>query len=274
MPAVEWLRKEGYRVEVGKHVFAEHHQFAGTDDQRLSDFQSALNDPETDAIICARGGYGTMRIIDKLDFTKFPGSPKWLIGFSDITVLHACLNRLHVATIHGVMPRHFLDDAGEPTDSLLSLMKLLRGQEVEYTFATTGENREGKASAELIGGNLSIISSLMGTPYELDMAEKLLFIEEIDEFLYHTDRMMRQLKLAGKLSKLKGLVVGDFTNMKDNESPFGQSVQEIIMEAVQEYNYPVCFGFSAGHGQNNQALVFGKVWELEATKKQSTFNLL
>lgn len=274
MPAVEWLRKESFQVEIGEHVFAEHHQFAGTDEQRLSDLQTALDDPKTDAIICARGGYGTVRIIDKLDFSKFIGNPKWLVGFSDITVLHACLNRLNVATIHGVMPQHFLDEEENPTDSLISLMTLLRGQDVEYAFPGSEENREGKANAELIGGNLSIISSLQGTPYELDTKGKILFIEEIDEYLYHTDRMMHQLKLASKLNKLKGLIVGDFTNMKDNESPFGLSVQEIIMEAVQEFNYPVCFGFPVGHDKNNQALVFGKIWELEVSKKQSTINLL
>lgn len=274
MPAVDWLRKQGYTVVLGKHVFAQHYQFAGTDMQRLSDLQEALDDPEADAVVCSRGGYGTVRIVNKIDFTKFPAKPKWLVGFSDITILHACLNKLNVATIHGVMPRYFFDDGGHPSDSLNALMKLLRGQNAEYSIPAAKENRTGEATAELVGGNLSIISSLQGTKYELETDGKILFLEEIDEFLYHTDRMMQQLKMAGKLNKLAGLVVGDFTDMKDNESPFGKTAHEIITEAADGFDYPVCFGFPAGHHKTNLALTFGKVWELKVAEKQATLHLL
>lgn len=272
-PVVDWLEKEGYKVELGKHVFARHFQFAGTDIQRQEDIQTALDDSETDAIICSRGGYGTVRIIDNLNFQRFKNNPKWLVGFSDIAILHACLNNLGIATIHGAMPRYFFDKKGIPIENLKSLMQLLLGDKISYSFTNGESNRPGKASGELVGGNLSIISSLQGTKYELNTDGKILFLEDIDEFLYHTDRMMHQLKLAGKLDKLAGLVLGDFTDMKDNESPFGKSVHEIISEVVAEFNYPVTFGFPAGHNKNNQALAFGKIWKINASKNEATLEL-
>ena len=274
LPAAEWLEKQGYKIELGKHVFARHFQFAGTDQQRLEDLQTALDDPETNAILCSRGGYGTVRIINRLNFSKFMKNPKWLVGFSDITILHSCINGLGFATVHGVMPRHFFDKDGKVSESLDSLMKLLTGKEINYLFSNSESNQAGKVSGELIGGNLSIISSLQGTKYELDTKGKVLFLEDIDEFLYHTDRMIHQLKLAGKLNDLAGLVLGDFTDMKDNESPFGKNVHEIIMDAVQDFNYPVAFGFPAGHDKKNMALVFGKKWKLDVTKTKATLKFL
>ncbi len=267
LPAVEWLTRQGYKVELGKHVFAGHFQFAGTDNERFEDLQTALDDPETAAIICSRGGYGTVRIIDKLDFSGFRNNPNWLVGFSDITILHTCINNLGVATIHGTMPRYFFDDNNLPTENLETLMQLLNVQPVQYKIPGRDFNRYGKATAELVGGNLSIISSLQGTRYELDTRGKILFLEDIDEFLYHTDRMIHQLKLSGKLNKLAGIIVGDFTDMKDNESPFGKTVHEIIAEAVAEFDYPVCFGFPAGHDKRNLALAFGKTWKMEVAEK-------
>lgn len=272
MPAVDWLRKQGYKVQPGEHVFAQHFQFAGTDEQRLADLQEALDDPETGAIICSRGGYGTVRIIDKLDFTKFSEKPKWLVGFSDITILHSCLHNLGFATVHGVMPRYFFDESGAPKEDLTSLMKLISGKGIGYETGTTGFNRAGEATGELVGGNLSIVASLQGTKYELDTKGKILFLEDIDEYLYHTDRMIRQLKMSGKLDNLAGLVLGDFTDMKDNESPFGKTVHEIIYEAVEEYDYPVCFGFPAGHDKKNLALAFGKKWHMNVSSDKTTLN--
>ena len=269
LPAVEWLQKQGYRVELGKHVFASHYQFAGTDQQRLDDLQTALEDPETAAIICSRGGYGTVRIIEKLNCTDFLKYPKWLVGFSDITILHVCMNNLGVATIHGAMPRYFFDENGLPTENLNSLMQLLSGKKVQYSVKSEKANKPGKVSGELVGGNLSIISSLQGTKYEIDTFGKILFLEDIDEFLYHTDRMIHQLKLSGKLDNLAGLIIGDFTEMKDNESPFGKTVHEIVSEAVEDFSYPVCFGFPAGHDKKNLALGFGLKWELEVFEKKS-----
>lgn len=268
LPAIEWLTGQGYKVELGKHVFDTHFQFAGTDNDRLEDLQTALDDPETAAIICSRGGYGTVRIIDKLDFSRFRKHPKWLVGFSDITILHAAINQRGISTIHGAMPRFFFDENGQANENLKTLMELLTGNQAEYKIDARPENRTGKCDAEVIGGNLSIIVSLLGTKYEIDTRGKILFIEDIDEFLYHTDRMMHQLKLAGKLDNLAGLVVGDFTDMKDNESPFGKTVREIIAEAVADYNYPVCFGFPAGHDKRNLALTFGVNWNLEVSEKE------
>jgi muramoyltetrapeptide carboxypeptidase len=267
LPAAEWLKKEGYKVELGKHVFAEYFQFAGTDDQRLADLQEALDDPGCNAIICSRGGYGTVRIINRLDFTAFQKKPGWVIGYSDITILHNCLNNLGVATIHGVMPRYFLSEDGLPTKNLETLMNLLTGKKEKYVIPKTQFNRYGKVQAGLVGGNLSIISSLHGTKCELDTEGKILFLEDIDEFLYHTDRMIHQLKLSGKFDNLAGLILGDFSEIKDNESPFGKTIHEIILDAVKEFNYPVCFGFPAGHDKKNLALMFGKKVELDVTSE-------
>jgi muramoyltetrapeptide carboxypeptidase len=265
MPAAEWLQNQGYRVELGAHVFSHYFQFAGTDAQRLRDLQEAFDDPDCSAILCSRGGYGTVRIIDKLHFSNFLENPKWLIGFSDITILHSCLNNYGVPTIHGVMPRYFFDENNNPTENLITLMELLTGKGIGYTVEPSESNRTGSAKAELVGGNLSIISSLQGTFYDLETEGKILFLEDIDEFLYHTDRMIHQLKLSGKLDNLAGLILGDFSDMKDNDSPFGKNVHEIILEAVEDLNYPVCFGFPAGHEEKNLALLFGREWEMNVT---------
>lgn len=274
LPAVEWLTQQGYKVELGKYVFASHFQFAGTDYERLEDLQTALDDPETAAIICSRGGYGTVRIIDKLDCRNLKKHPKWLVGFSDITILHTCVNNLGIATIHGAMPRFFFDESNLPNENLESLMQLLTAEKAEYKVKSQPENRTGGCSAELVGGNLSIVASLLGTKYEIDTGGKILFLEDIDEFLYHTDRMMHQLKLSGKLDKLAGLIVGDFTDMKDNESPFGKTVHEIITEAVAGFGYPVCFGFPAGHDKRNLALAFGKKWKMEVSENEVSIEMI
>nr|WP_319998035.1 LD-carboxypeptidase [uncultured Draconibacterium sp.] len=273
MPAVNWLEKQGYTVKLGKHVFARHFQFAGTDEQRAADVQDALDDPGCDIIICSRGGYGTVRIIERLDFTRFLEKPKWLVGFSDITILHSRLHNLEVPTIHGVMPRYFFDDNGELREDLTTMMKLVKGEGISYNVDATGFDRTGTASGQLVGGNLSIISNLCGTKYDIDTRGKILFLEDIDEFLYHTDRMVHQLKLSGKLDNLVGLILGDFTDMKDNESPFGQTVHEIFSEAVKDFDYPVCYGFPAGHDKKNLALAFGWDWELEVAERGTKLRL-
>lgn len=272
LPAVNWLENQGYEVQLGEHVFAQHFQFAGTDEQRLDDLQEAIDDQDCSAIICSRGGYGTVRIIDKLDFRNFQKYPKWLVGFSDITILHSCLNRLNIPTIHGAMPRYFFDDNGVANDNLNSLISVLKGETINYTAEPTKYNRPGVCKAKLVGGNLSIISSLQGTAYDLNTDGKILFLEDIDEFLYHTDRMFHQLKLSGKLDKLAGLILGDFTEMKDNESPFGKNVHEIIGEITSAYDYPVLYGFPGGHDKKNLALVFGKEWELDVQENKATLS--
>ena len=273
MPAVNWLEKQGYNVKLGKHVFARHFQFAGTDEQRAADVQEALDDTNCEAIICSRGGYGTVRIIERLDFTKFLKKPKWLVGFSDITILHSRLHNLNVPTIHGVMPRYFLDGKGAPREDLMSMMKLIKGEGISYEVNATEFDRRGAAAGQLLGGNLSIVNSLHGTKYDIDTNGKILFLEDIDEFLYHTDRMVHQLKLSGKLDNLAGLILGDFTDMKDNESPFGQTVHEIFAEAVKDKDYPVCYGFPGGHDKKNLALAFGREWQLDVAESGTRLRL-
>lgn len=273
LAAAQWLIEQGYQTELGMHVFERHFQYAGTDRQRLHDLQEALDDPETEAILCSRGGYGTMRIIEQVNFTYFRKKPKWIAGFSDITILHAALHKMNIASIHGTMPRLFYDKNRFQEENVQSLIDALTGKSVEYLFPVKKENRTGETVAPIIGGNLSIMSSLMGTPYELDTSGKILFIEDLDEYLYHIDRMMQQLKMAGKLKNLAGLIAGSFTDMKDNETPFGLEVNEIIQEAVEEYNYPVCFDFHAGHDLKNLALVFGCNWHLVVSENHTSLGM-
>lgn len=262
LQGIELLHDEGFEVIIGRHVFDRHFQYAGTDQQRAADFQEAINDPETKAIICARGGYGSVRIIEKLDFSPMLRNPKWLVGFSDITVFHLVLNRLGVASIHGVMPAFFLENK-KPSKSFFSLIKtLLSGVSAVETMPNS-LNRTGNAAGELVGGNLSLIYSLQATPWQIETKGKILLLEDLSEYLYHIDRMMQNLKLSGALSQLSGLVIGGFTELQDNESPFGKSAYEIIRSAVEEYDYPVCFDIPSGHIPKNLSLIMGANYSLE-----------
>ena len=262
LPGIELLQDIGYEIIVGKHVFDRHFQYAGTDQQRVADFQEAINDPQTKAIICARGGYGSVRIIEKLDFSPFLKNSKWLIGFSDITVFHSVLNRLGIASIHGAMPAFFLENK-KPSKSFHSLMELLTSGNSEIRLNSHSLNCEGNCSGELVGGNLSLLYSFQGTPWQLDTKGKILLIEDLSEYLYHLDRMMRNFRLSGQLSGLAGLVVGSFTEMQDNESPFGKSAYEIIREVVDGCHFPVYFDFPSGHIAKNLSLMLGANYRLE-----------
>lgn len=268
-PGINLLRECGFEVIPGKHLFEKHFQFAGTDEQRLDDLQQALDDPDCKGIVCARGGYGTIRIADRLDFTAFCKHPKWLVGFSDITILHALLQKNGYCSIHGAMPAFYLNN-GQPSESFIQLIKTLQGEHQVISCPNHPLNRTGQAKGQLTGGNLSILYSLLGTPFEPQTDGKILFIEDLSEYLYHLDRMMNSLKLAGKLKSLKGLIIGSFTEMKDNDSPFGQNVEEIILNAVKDYHFPVCFGIPAGHTDQNLPLVFGAEYELLSTNSQSS----
>jgi muramoyltetrapeptide carboxypeptidase len=273
-PAMEWLTAQGFRVETGKNYLATHFQYAGTDRERLADLQEALDDPEARAIICTRGGYGTIRLIDQLDFSRFRKFPKWVVGFSDITVLH---NRLHLSgfhSVHGAMCRSFFDEKGNISEGAGAVLEILQGKKPEYHFPATQGNRQGTVKAILTGGNLSLLYSLTGTPYDVDWAGKILFLEDISEYLYHIDRMMVSLRLAGKLKYLAGLIAGQFTELKDNEDPFGSSVKAIILDAVRDYDFPVCFGFPAGHEHPNLALRMGSAYKLKITGKNCSLKLL
>lgn len=270
LPALELLKTEGYEVVVGKHVFDSHFQFSATDEQRLYDLQEAMDDPNCKAIICSRGGYGAIRIADQLNFSKFKENPKWLVGFSDITVLHAYFQKEGFCSIHGPMPGFYLKD-GKPTESFCQLIQLLTGEIPAYSFDKAMQNRTGKATGQLSGGNLSIVYSLLGTPNQIDTNEKILFIEDLSEYLYHLDRMMYGLKLSGSLQNLKALLVGSFTDLKDNDSPFGQSFEEIILNAVRDYDFPVFFNCPSGHIDENMPLVFGQTYSLTEEKDRIIF---
>lgn len=265
LPGIELLEGLGYEVLVGKSVFDRYFQYAGTDHQRIADFQEAINDRQTKAIICARGGYGSVRVASETDFSPLLEFPKWLVGFSDITVFHAILHNMRIASIHGVMPAFFFEHK-KPAKSFFSLMDLLSCGKSHIETAAHPLNRAGVCSGELVGGNLSLIYSLQGTPWQLKTDGKILLIEDLSEYLYHLDRMMQNLRLSGQLENLKGLIVGAFTEMKDNDSPFGKSVPEIILEAVRDFDFPVCFDFPVGHIPKNLAVMLGGRYKLNVAE--------
>ncbi|WP_259069143.1 S66 peptidase family protein [Mucilaginibacter sp. X4EP1] len=264
--AVALLQSWGLEVVLGETVNASYHQFAGDDDLRARDLQRFINDDSIKAIIAARGGYGTMRMIDKVDFSRFAQNPKWLVGFSDITVLHTHLfNNYQAQTIHGQMPINIPDASAH---SLETLRKALFGEELHYHFHSHALNRDGNASGILVGGNLSLLIAVGGSVSDIDYSGKILFIEDVGEYLYSIDRMMRNLKRAGKLTNLAGLIVGGFSETKDNDIPFGQTAAQIITDVVKEYNYPVCFDFPAGHIPDNCSLILGKMVNLSVHKTE------
>lgn len=256
-PAIRLLQRFNLEVVLGTHVFSRHHQLAGTDSQRIHDLQQMLDDPQIRAILCSRGGYGTVRIIDRLDFTRFCQNPKWIIGYSDVTVLHSHIHqRFGIETLHATMPVAIKSD--KPDESAQTLLNAIFGYSISYNWPRSTLSRNGTAGGLLTGGNLSIIASLAGSASDLDTSGKILFLEDLDEYLYHVDRMMLNLKRSGKLDNLAGLIVGGMTGMKDNTIPFGQTAAEIVADAVKEYHYPVCFDFPAGHSNPNLALILGR----------------
>ncbi|WP_298395536.1 LD-carboxypeptidase [Flavobacterium sp.] len=264
-PAISWLKNWGLEVVIGSSIGLDHNQLAGTDEQRAADFQTQLDNPNIKAIWCVRGGYGTVRMIDLLDFTKFKQSPKWIIGFSDVTVLHSHLNTMGFASIHGIMPV----SAKASEEAKETLRKSLFGEHLEYTIPCETMNRYGTAKGELVGGNLSILYSLFGSPSAIDCSDKILFIEDLDEYLYHIDRMMINLKRNGCLESLKGIIVGGMTKMKDNEIPWGKNALEIIQDITKNYNIPIIYNFPAGHLADNRALIFGKQVTMEVNDLES-----
>ena len=273
--AKDKLESWGLNVVLGEHVFNEHFQYAGTDEERLFDMQKAVDDESIKAILCARGGYGLIRIVDQLDFSKFQANPKWLIGFSDVTILHSYIqSKYTIETLHAPMAGGIKDE-----DSAEVLRKALFGEPLSYELATHPLSKPGKSSGILTGGTLAILCSLLGSNSDIDTKGKILFIEDIGEYLYRLDRMMWTLKRSGKLDKLAGLIIGDFSDMKDNDHPFGKTAYEIIAEAVREYNYPVCYGLPSGHKKENMTLILGRQVDLSIGDKtflhfshEDTFN--
>ncbi|MCF6182948.1 LD-carboxypeptidase [Lutibacter sp.] len=263
--AIKLLESWGLKVVVGKTIGLEENQLAGSDEKRTNDFQKMLDNPEIKAIWCARGGYGTVRIIDALDFTKFKKNPKWIIGYSDATVLHNHLNNLGLETLHATMPINIPKNSNE---AITTLKNSLFGKKLIYNITSSKKNKIGKASGELIGGNLSVIYSLLGSKSSLNTANKILFIEDLDEYLYHIDRMMINLKRNGYFENLKGLIVGSMTDMHDNKIPFGKTAKEIILDIISEYDFPVVFDFPAGHIADNRTLILGRKIMLEVDENE------
>jgi len=264
---IDTLQQWGYQVMVGKTLgSSSDNYFSGTDEDRADELQAMLDDSSIHAILCGRGGYGVSRIIDQLDFTRFKRNPKWLIGFSDITVLHSHIfTNYKIATLHAPMAAAFNDGVDSPY--IQSLKQALAGKKAQYRSTVHPFNQAGTVTAPLVGGNLSLLAHLVGTPSDVDTKGKILFIEDIGEYIYSTDRMLHQLKRSGKLSKLAGLIVGGFTDVKDTGRPFGKTVYEAIHEVVKEYTYPICFDFPVSHDVANYALKVGGTYTLQVSNR-------
>ncbi len=261
-PAIKIIESRGFQVRYDPSLFAEDHQYAGSDQHRLELMQQALDEDDTQAILFARGGYGSVRIVDALNFDRFIQKPKWLIGYSDITVFHNHVNRqLGIQSLHASMPMNFPSNTSESLDSLF---QTILGKDQPTTFARHKLNRTGVCQGTLCGGNLSVLYSLLGSPSFPETTDSILFLEDLDEYLYHIDRMMQALKRSGVLARLSGLVVGAMSEMNDNLVPFGKTAYEIIKEAVSDYSYPVYFGFPSGHIADNRAIIMGAKSKIEA----------
>lgn len=253
--AKSFFEKEGFKVQIGKHCLGSYNYFSGTDEERRADFQEAIDNPDVKAIICARGGYGCVRIVDYLQWAAFIREPKWIVGFSDVTVFHQRIQRFELESIHGTMPLNFSSNTKE---SLNTLLLALQNKPYSITSKDNLWNKKGETVAQLVGGNLSILFSLLGTDDEIDYSNTILFIEDLAEQLYHLDRMMFAFEKAGIFNKIKGLIVGGMSDMKDTAIPFGKTYQEIILERFQFRKIPIAFDFPAGHQDDNRALIFGR----------------
>lgn len=270
---IETLQRWGFQVMVGKTLGSDSaNYFSGTDEERLTELQAMLDSDAIDAVLFGRGGYGVGRIIDKIDFSKFKKKPKWLIGYSDITIFHCHLNsRLKIASLHSPMAAAFNDGEGN-NPYLASLHKAITGKKNNYKCQPDELNIKGEATAELVGGNLSLLANVIGTPSDINTKNKILFIEDIGEQVYSTDRMMYQLLRSGKLDHLAGLIIGSFTDVKDTDRPFGKTVYQLIHDIVKDFSYPVCFGFPVGHSKENYALKVGAIYQLKVGNKSIQLN--
>ena len=264
------LKSWGLNVVIGKHVFNKTNHFAGTDDERCEDFQKAMDDPTISAIWCARGGYGTVRILDKLNFTKLKENPKWLIGYSDITALHNQFHNEGFETIHALMCTSLTDDLLEIEETISTFKDAIFGAPLSYALEGSKYNRVGNSVAPLIGGNLTMLHTMLGSNTSIDVSGNILFIEEIGEYKYHIDRMLQSLKRAGYFENCKGVIVGDMTKLRKNTTLWGTSVEQLILDALSEYNFPIAFNMPAGHEKDNRAMILGRLIELRVEKDKST----
>lgn len=263
------LESWGLKVVIGKNVFNQNNHFAGTDDERLQDFQEALDNPTIKAIWAARGGYGSVRILDKINLSKFKKKPKWIIGYSDITAFHNHLNSLGVETLHAMMPTSLEEKPEEIVETIASFKKALFGEELRYEIPSSKYNKNGQISAEIVGGNLSILLSMLGSKSQLKTDGKILFIEEIGEYEYAIDRMLQSLKRAGYFKNVKGVVLGNFSKIRKNSTAWGSTIEELILDVLPK-EIPVLFDFPAGHEADNRALFFGRKVDLTIQQDSSS----
>ena len=267
--SISLMESWGLNVVLGSNIYDSYGHFSSSDANRQKDFQNAIDDNKIKAIWCARGGYGAMRIIDKINYDNLLKHPKWVIGYSDITAIHNDIHNLGVESLHGVMSKS-LEDISIDDESIKKLKDIVFGKgELHYVIESNKYNITGEASGKLVGGNLTLLQSLLQSKSSIDTTNKIIFIEEVGEYLYHIDRMLHSLKRADYFSKCSGLIVGDFTDVRKNETKFGKNLYEIINEIVKEYNFPVIYGFPAGHGQKNFPLIFGRNIEINVSKNKS-----
>ena len=264
------LKSWGLHPYVGENVFKKANHFAGIDDERCEDFQNAMDDPKISAIWCARGGYGTVRILDKLDYSKFKENPKWIIGYSDITALHNQLHNNGVESIHALMCTSLQDDLSTIQETVSTFKDAIFGKSLSYTLKGSNYNKTGVASGQLVGGNLTMLHTMLGSKTSIDISGKILFIEEIGEYKYHIDRMLQSLKRAGYFDNCKGVIVGDITKLRKNTTLWGTSIEQLILDALADYNFPIVFNMPAGHEKDNRALILGRAIELSVGKDKST----
>ncbi len=272
--AVKLLESWGLHALVGKHVFSKDNHFAGTDAQRCEDFQKAIDNPTVSAIWCARGGYGTVRILDKLNYTKLKKDPKWLIGYSDITALHNDFHNEGFETIHAMMCTSLTADERGLDETIVTFKKALFGDPLSYTLKGSNYNKIGSVNAPIVGGNLTMLHTMLGSKSSLDTSGKILFIEEIGEYKYHVDRMLQSMKRAGYFDNCAGVLVGDMTKMRKNTTAWGSSVEQLILDALSDYDFPIAFNMPAGHEDDNRAMILGQNVELVVGKDQSTLQFL
>ena len=265
-PAIKLLESWGLKVVVGKTIGKEENQLAGPDWLRATDFQEMLDNPKIKAIWAAKGGYGTVRIIDRIDFANFKKKPKWICGFSDMTVLHSHINNMGIETIHSFMA---LNAGTANSEVLASFRKALFGEKLSYTIPSHEYNVKGAAKGEIVGGNLSVLYSIIGSKSEIDYKGKILFIEDLDEYLYHIDRMMMNLKRNGYFDGLKAVIVGGMSSMNDNEIPWGKDALQIIQDVLKDYKFPIIYNFPAGHIKDNRTLILGKVVSIDVDQNGS-----
>lgn len=271
--AKKLLKSWGLHAIVGEHVYKQDNHFAGTDAERCEDFQNALDNPTVSAIWCARGGYGTVRILDNLDYTKFKENPKWLIGYSDITALHNQFHNEGYESIHGILCVSLPEDASKIETSITSFKKALFGEPLNYTLEGSKLNKVGRVSGQLIGGNLTLLHTMLGSNTSIDTTGKILFIEDIGEYKYHIDRMLQTLKRAGYFDNCSGVLVGDFTKMKKNNTAlWGSSVEQLIVDALAEYDFPIAFNMPAGHEDDNRAMILGREIQMIVEKEKAEIN--